>query len=207
MANNCLKTQLIGTVTNNALPKFGVAVCRIKKAATYNDIRIESGKQVTITLPDGVDLWFNSSKTNKSRTFTGTGSPQYFSLYGDETGVVNCEVTNFWNVNGAASSYFGMDMKCWRYSVANTFELAAEVRGLESGNIEDMYIKTSLYIVNITKNPDVYGSINTLADKMFAAGRISGHLYIYANGSGVTKNGASFSDAHIQFSESGWSFV
>lgn len=202
MANDCLVLNLKGVADNSNLPVFGVVDCVLKKVDGYGSLTILSGKKVTITIPDSVDLWWNPEKTIKTKTFIGTGEAQLFPLFGDETSKVTCKVSNYWYL--MAATEFGMDMKYWKYTPNNNIDL--DNSNYSSGSIEELYNKTTMINLNVNGSADVGGSINTLADKMYAAGRISGTLRIYCRDTNVKKNGSSVVFSSVTFTENGWSF-
>lgn len=73
-----------------------------------------------------------------------------------------------------------------------------------SGDVKQFAKFNNLRSLNFANCVDVFGTLESLLDAMFAAGRVSSSLAINASGTKVKYNGSGFSTKTATFTSSGW---
>lgn len=198
---NCLVTELKASTGNTDLPKFNTLPGKIQvPQSNLGSHNIPSGIEVTITILGDNDIAFNSEGTQKTKTLVGTGSEQYFYIYGTTGAIADIEVENPYYINDMGG--WAPNISAFKYQTERTnMEFGALGEAL-TGNIEELERLISLTNINIGKSP-VTGSINSLAQKMIDNGRTSGTMHIYKNGNttGLKVNNEDFSHAKVVFAD------
>lgn len=195
-----LLTTLRGTASDASLPKLNVLGGKLKVLASgsYAGLKIQTGVSVTLRSLGTVSF---DSQGSKERTFVGTGTLQYFSLVGTVGDTSDAEIVYPWGVQGAEN--LGIDIASCKYQTALT-SLVVRGENLSFGDISELGGLVNLVEININ-NSMISGSVNELGAKMFANGRTSGTINIYASGNNYVKvNNAVFSQARLEFSATGF---
>lgn len=83
------------------------------------------------------------------------------------------------------------------------------INGGYTGNVEDLGRCVSLESIRFTfqSSENIRGNLNTMLDALFANGKVSGSLYVYAQNVSVTYNDSAITGTfskHFDFSSNGW---
>lgn len=198
---NCLVTELKASTGNIDLPKFNTLPGKIgvpqSNLGSYN---IPIGIEVTITILGDNDIAFNSEGTKKTKTLVGTGSEQYFYIYGTTGAIADIEVENPYYITSMTA--WAPNISAFKYQTERTNLNFYAVGKSLTGNIDELERLISLTNINIGENP-VIGSVNSLAQKMVDNGRTSGTMDIWKNGNttGLKVNNENFSHAIVVFAD------
>lgn len=196
---NCLVTELKASTGNTDLHKFNILPGKIEvNSSNLGSYNIPSGIEVTITILGDNDIAFKG--TTKTKTLVGTGSEQYFSIYGTTGAIADIEVENPYYITGMLS--WAPNISAFKYQTERTALEFSGVGEVLTGNIEELERLISLTTINIGTSP-VTGSINSLAQKMIDNGRTSGTMHIYKNGTttGLKVNNENFDHAKVVFAD------
>lgn len=198
---NCLVTELKASTGNIDLPKFNTLPGKIEvPQSNLGSYNIPIGIEVTITILGDNDIAFNSEGTKKIKTLVGTGSEQYFNIYGTTGAMADIEVENPYYITSMAA--WAPNISAFKYQTERTnLEFGAVGKSL-TGNIDELERLISLTNINIGTSP-VTGSINSLAQKMVDNGRTSGTMHIYKHGgtTGLKVNNENFGHAIVVFAD------
>lgn len=192
--NNCLVTKLDAVVNDNNLRMLDSIYAKLKKPSTYFSATVDNGERVTITRLSG--------EYETSTGFNGDGTFKLYSLMGNyqEGDEVNVRLGNAHTIQRLGIGFI--------YSIEDLFAFRTEKTTIDAnsesgvyGNIEGLYRLTSLTSLSVN-GTSCTGDIKTLAEKMVAAGRTSGNLYVYCNGGGVKCDGVTVNSKKIVFDSS-----
>lgn len=199
---NCLVTELKASTGNTDLPKFNTLPGKIKVPQSgIGSLNIPIGIEVTITILGDNDITF--AENQKTITLVGTGSDDYFSIYGTTGAIADIEVENPYYIT--SMSAWAPNISAFKYQTERTNMEFGAVGEVLTGNIEELERLISLTNINIGASP-VTGSINSLAQKMVDNGRTSGTMHIYKNGNttGLNVNNENFGHAKVVFADGGF---